>query len=94
MVSAEIIIASYGLPIDFVASIQYGWKLGKKLCLATGFILTTTGNYIFILNNALIANLKRYYEIKNSLINSFFRYRINHNSGCAVIPTIPHYHQS
>ena len=43
MVFAEFFIASYGLPIDFAASLYYGWKLGRKLCLATGFILTSSG---------------------------------------------------
>ena len=43
MVFAELIIASYGLPVDITASFNYGWKMGKSLCLTTGFILTTTG---------------------------------------------------
>ena len=44
MVFAELIIACFGLPVDFTASWTYGWKMGKQLCIATGFILTTTGN--------------------------------------------------
>lgn len=43
MVVAEMMIASYGLPVDFIATINYGWKLGKPMCMATGFILTTSG---------------------------------------------------
>ena len=47
MVFAETLIASYGLPIDFAASFNYGWKLGKNLCVTTGFILTTSGTQPF-----------------------------------------------
>ena len=43
MIIAELAIASYGLPVDFTASLSYGWKLGKGLCQTTGFILTTVG---------------------------------------------------
>ena len=43
MVVAEMLIASYGLPVDFAATYTYGWKLGKEFCIATGFILTTSG---------------------------------------------------
>ena len=42
---AETVIACYGLPVDFLASLGYGWKMGKTLCIATGFILTTVGKY-------------------------------------------------
>ena len=42
---AEMMIASYGLPVDFVATINYGWKMGKELCETTGFILTTSGRF-------------------------------------------------
>ena len=48
LVLAEMIIASYGLPVDFTASYHYGWKMGKPLCLATGFILTTVGKILLI----------------------------------------------
>ena len=47
MVIAELGIASYGLPVDFVASINFGWKGGKTLCQATGFLLTTFGMLYF-----------------------------------------------
>ena len=43
LVFTELITASYGLPIDFIATYSYGWKMGKPLCEATGFILTATG---------------------------------------------------
>jgi hypothetical protein len=43
VILAETLIAGYGIPVDTVATYQRGWKLGKNLCLATGFILTTLG---------------------------------------------------
>jgi hypothetical protein len=43
LILAETIIAGYGIPIDSIATFQHGWKMGKEVCLATGFILTTTG---------------------------------------------------
>ena len=43
MIFAETLIAMFGIPIDTVATYQHGWKLGKNLCLATGFLLTTLG---------------------------------------------------
>ena len=49
MVLAEFIIAAFGLPIDFTASFYHGWKMGKTLCHITGFILTTTGMYDYLL---------------------------------------------
>lgn len=42
-VISDLMIAAYGLPVDFTAALVGGWKLGKDLCLATGFILTTAG---------------------------------------------------
>ena len=50
MVIAELGIASYGLPVDFLASINFGWKGGKELCLATGFLLTTFGKNVLFLD--------------------------------------------
>ena len=49
LVLTELITASYGLPIDFIATYSYGWKMGKPLCEATGFILTATGKKCVIL---------------------------------------------
>jgi hypothetical protein len=45
LVFAETIIATFGIPVDTVASFQHGWKMGKVACLTTGFILTTTGKH-------------------------------------------------
>ena len=46
MIISELVIAGYGIPVDFTASYMRGWKLGKPLCQATGFILTTSGTYV------------------------------------------------
>ena len=43
LVLAETIITIYGIPVDFVASMTLGWKMGKGLCLTSGFVLTLTG---------------------------------------------------
>ena len=43
LVFTELITASYGLPVDFIATYSYGWKMGRSLCEGTGFILTATG---------------------------------------------------
>ena len=59
LVLTELITASYGLPIDFIATYSYGWKMGKSLCEATGFILTATGKKCVILKfYSLISNNK------------------------------------
>ena len=36
-------MAFYGLPIDFIAAYTNGWKMGKGMCEATGFILSASG---------------------------------------------------
>ena len=46
LIVAELLMASYGIPIDFVASLLHGWKLGKTMCNVTGFLLTLSGQYI------------------------------------------------
>ena len=43
LIVAEFITAGYGVPVDFVASLYHGWKLGKNMCYATGFLLTLSG---------------------------------------------------
>ena len=45
LVVAEFMIACYGIPVDFMASWQRGWKMGKVLCQVTGFVLTTAGTH-------------------------------------------------
>ena len=45
LVFAELVTAAYGIPVDFAASIQHGWKMGKGMCDATGFLLTLSGKY-------------------------------------------------
>ena len=33
----------FGVPVNFVASIQHGWKMGKTVCDVFGFLLTLEG---------------------------------------------------
>ena len=46
MIVAELIMAVYGIPIDFTSSVLHGWKMGRNMCYATGFLLTLSGNEI------------------------------------------------
>ena len=46
LVFAESIMAAYGIPVDFAASILHGWKLGRYMCYTTGFLLTFSGEYL------------------------------------------------
>ena len=43
MVVAELIMAIYGIPIDITSSVLHGWKMGRNMCYATGFLLTLSG---------------------------------------------------
>ena len=43
MILAELIMAVYGIPIDFASSIAHGWKMGKSMCNVTGFAVTLSG---------------------------------------------------
>ena len=45
LVLTELLVCLYGIPVDMVASMQSGWVMGKKMCVATGFILTVLGRY-------------------------------------------------
>ena len=36
-------MALFGVPVNFLASIQHGWKMGKTVCNVTGFLLTLEG---------------------------------------------------
>ena len=46
MILAELIMALYGIPIDFTSSLLHGWKMGRHMCYATGFLLTLSGSKI------------------------------------------------
>ena len=43
MIFAELIMALVGIPINFVASIQHGWKMGETVCDVSGFLVTLEG---------------------------------------------------
>ena len=45
---ADMIMSSYGIPININAALSYGWKMGKGMCYATGFILTLSGKHILV----------------------------------------------
>ena len=49
----ELIVASVGLPLEFVAATQFGWKMGETACKAFGFLLTFLGDLIYLLLNML-----------------------------------------
>ena len=40
----ELLISGFGIPVDFVAAFQQGWKMGESFCIVTGFVLTFLGN--------------------------------------------------
>ena len=42
---SELIMSVFGVPVDFTASLQFGWKLGEEFCQITGFVLTLLGMY-------------------------------------------------
>ena len=46
LILTELMICLYGIPVDFLATLQGGWIMGKELCVATGFILTVLGRKI------------------------------------------------
>ena len=58
MIFAEMIMALYGVPVDFVSSLMHGWKLGKNMCYVTGFLVTLSGKYASI------------YKPKNNIVNN------------------------
>ena len=43
LIFAEAIMAMFGIPINFAASVMHGWKLGKTMCNIFGFALTLGG---------------------------------------------------
>ena len=64
MITAELIMALLGIPLNFVASIQHGWKMGKTACEVSGFLLTLEGK-----SKNLTSNLDSSRSI--SFINSY-----------------------
>jgi hypothetical protein len=43
MIIAEMGIAMFGTPIEFVAAVMHGWRLGPLMCKISGFALTFGG---------------------------------------------------
>ena len=54
LVMAELLICLFGIPVDFVASLQGGWNMGQTMCSLTGFILTVLGKkcYSFLTDDS------------------------------------------
>ena len=43
MIFAELVMVLFGVPVNLIASIQHGWKMGKTVCDVFGFMLTLEG---------------------------------------------------
>ena len=43
MIFAELVMVLFGVPVNFIASIQHGWKMGETVCDVFGFLLTLEG---------------------------------------------------
>jgi hypothetical protein len=43
MIFAECIMALYGIPVNFTATLLHGWKLGEIMCNVFGFSITLSG---------------------------------------------------
>ena len=61
---SQLIMSIYGVPVDLVAALQLGWKLGESFCLMTGFLLTFIGMYIINMFTS-IAVYRRMFAIEN-----------------------------
>ena len=46
LIFAELIMAMFGIPVNFTASLLHGWKFGGMMCDIFGFLLTLGGKYI------------------------------------------------
>ena len=68
LIIAESLITMYGLPVDFMATYHFGWKMGEKLCKATGFILTTSGKTGILLPELFWPTVRK----KNSSCQNIF----------------------
>ena len=73
LIIAEFITAGYGVPVDFVASLHHGWKLGKNMCYATGFLLTLSGEYYIC--NLLLLQIFAYNNVVKENTNELFNFK-------------------
>ena len=62
---SELIMSVFGVPVDFTASLQLGWKLGSEFCRVTGFLLTLLGMYSINIFTAIA--LYRYIFIQQNV---------------------------
>ena len=61
MIFAELIMAVFGVPVNFTASLQHGWKLGKPFCDVHGFALTLESkslSFLLIIKNTVMQTVK------------------------------------
>ena len=69
---SELIMSVFGEPVDFIASLQLGWKLGPEFCRVTGFLLTLLGMYSINIFTAI--SLYRYIVIQQNVSLLIQRY--------------------
>ena len=64
LIFAEMVMALFGVPVNFAASLQKGWKMGQTVCEAFGFSITLESKLQWI------SNLYIQYDDSNNLIIS------------------------
>ena len=55
LTAAELTLSVFGVSSDVIALILHGWAMGKKMCIATGALVTTSG-FVSILTLCEIRN--------------------------------------
>lgn len=68
LLAGELVVAFYGIPVDFYAAARRGWDMGPGLCQFTGFLLTFLG--MASINNLVTISIFRYLTIR--YVNSNF----------------------
>ena len=43
LITSELLVSVFGIPVDLVAALQHGWAMGPAFCSVVGFTLTTLG---------------------------------------------------
>ena len=76
LIFAEMLMAFYGVPVNFVASLQKGWKMGEGICQTFGFLITLQSKLKYLtiylsLHPVIELSIEYIYGIANFL--SFFQ---------------------
>jgi hypothetical protein len=50
----ELCSSCFGLPLNFIASIWFGWPFGQGLCAATAFVMSVSGKQYLFKNNLYV----------------------------------------